>query len=170
MRALRRLLDAVVGTACCVVLATMVAVLAWQVFSRYVLNAPSTFSEEFLRFGVIWMSLLGAAYSAGKGTHMAIDLVTEMAHGKTRLILRALVPASFMIFSVLVLIVGGMRGVDIAAGQHSPVLRVPMALVYASLPVSGVFIFLYSVLNLIDVLFGEREFPDQVEKITVAGD
>ncbi|MET3600946.1 TRAP transporter small permease [Martelella mangrovi] len=170
MHTLRRILDAVVGTACCIVLAAMVAVLAWQVFSRYALNAPSTFSEEFLRFGVIWMSLLGAAYSAGKGTHMAIDLVPEMTSGRLRMILKALVPISFMIFAVLVLIIGGMRGVNIAVGQHSPVLRVPMGLVYASLPVSGGFILVYSILNLVEILFGKRDFPDQVEKIAATGD
>ncbi|MFP7334128.1 TRAP transporter small permease subunit, partial [Shouchella clausii] len=34
----------------------MVLVAIWQVFSRYVLNAPSTFSEEFLRYSLIWVT------------------------------------------------------------------------------------------------------------------
>ncbi|WP_176086525.1 TRAP transporter small permease [Martelella sp. HB161492] len=170
MRIIRRILDGIVASAMAILLSAMVAVLAWQVFSRYVLNAPSTFSEEFLRFGVIWLSLLGAAFSTGRGTHMAIDLLTEMAHGRTKAALMALVPVSFIIFSVLVLIIGGMRGVNIAAHQTSPVLGVPMGLIYASLPVSGVLMLIYSLLNLVDLMTGKRSLPDTIDRAVTAGD
>ena len=46
----------------------------WQVFSRYVLNNPATFTEEVSRFAVIWLSLLGTAYACGKLEHMAYNL------------------------------------------------------------------------------------------------
>lgn len=175
MRIIRRILDGIVASAMAILLSAMVAVLAWQVFSRYVLNAPSTFSEEFLRFGVIWLSLLGAAFSTGKGTHMAIDIFTEMARARTKLLLSALVPISFIIFSVLVLIVGGMRGVTIAAHQTSPVLGVPMDFIYASLPVSGVLMLIYSLLNLIDLVTTKQPVTDasaqeEIERAIAAGD
>ncbi|MBT9385912.1 TRAP transporter small permease [Pseudooceanicola sp. CBS1P-1] len=170
MRGLRRGLDLIVGTLCCVLLAGMVCILAWQVISRYLLDDPSTFSEEALRYGVIWLSLLGAAYSTGRGSHMAVDLVTGFARGRALLALRCLVPLSLLGFGIVVLGIGGWHGVEIARGQTSAVMRLPMSLIYASLPVSGVLMALYSALNLADMLSGTRALPDPVEQALTAGD
>lgn len=172
MRALRRLLDIAVGGACSLLLGGMVAVLAWQVFSRYALNDPSTFSEELLRYGVIWMSLLGAAYATGAGTQMAISLARQCVTGRKRMIIDMLVPLSFIVFSVAVLVIGGLRGVSIASGQTSPVLRLPMPLIYASLPVSGVLMMLYSLLNLVDLARGRGPATEHelAEEALLVGD
>jgi TRAP-type C4-dicarboxylate transport system permease small subunit len=170
MHALRRGLDFVTGALCCVLLAGMVAVLSWQVFSRYALGTPSTFSEETLRFGAVWLSLLGAAYSAGRGTHMAVDLLRDRTRGRLRQALELLVPVAFIVFAVVVLIVGGLRAVEIAQSQYTAVMRLPMGAVYAALPASGALIVLYSILNLIDLLRGERHEAPELEKIVSAGD
>ena len=80
--AARRGLDLVVGAVSCTLLSLLVVVLVWQVVSRYALNAPSTSSEEILRYGVIWMSLLGAAYASGRGSHMTVDLLRDRLTGR----------------------------------------------------------------------------------------
>ena len=46
---------------------------------------------------------------------------------------------------------GGANAVSIALYQISPALGIPMGLVYLSLPVSGVMIILYSILNIKDM-------------------
>jgi TRAP-type C4-dicarboxylate transport system permease small subunit len=170
MNAARRVLDLTTGTLCCLLLGGMVVVVSWQVLSRYALGAPSTFSEEILRFGVVWLSLLGAAYSTGRGTHMAVDLLRDLSRGRLRRVLDALVPVSFIVFAVVVLIIGGLRAVDIASAQHTAVLRLPMGAVYAALPTSGVLITLYSILNLLDLLRGTPHEASDLEKAVVTGD
>ena len=67
------------------VMIALVVCVVWQVFSRYALNTPSTSSEEILRYGVIWMSLLGAAYASGRGSHMTVDLLRDRLTGRARL-------------------------------------------------------------------------------------
>ncbi|QUX93851.1 TRAP transporter small permease [Marinomonas sp. A3A] len=131
---------------------SMVGVLCWQVISRYVFNDPSTYTEEILRLGLVWLSLLGAAYSAGRGSHMAIDLLRDIARGKFRKFLKLLVPISFIIFSIYVLILGGLHSMQIASKQLTAVLQLPMGSYYAALPACGVLLILYAILNLIDVL------------------
>lgn len=45
--------------------AAMFALLAggtWQIFTRWILKNPSTFTDEFLRYVLIWASMLGSAY------------------------------------------------------------------------------------------------------------
>tara|TARA_R110000764_G_scaffold208140_1_gene293814 strand:+ start:14152 stop:14604 length:453 start_codon:yes stop_codon:yes gene_type:complete len=130
----------------------MVVILSWQVISRYVLNDPSTFTEELLRLGLVWLSLLGAAYSAGRGSHMAIDLLRDLSRGRFRKFFKLLVPVSFIIFSIYVLILGGLHSIQIASKQLTAVLQMPMSSFYAALPVCGVLLILYAILNLIDVL------------------
>ena len=39
----------------------MVALTCWQVFTRYVLGSPSSWSEELVSYMFAWMSLLGAS-------------------------------------------------------------------------------------------------------------
>ena len=47
----------------------------WQVFSRYILSSPSSYTDELAGFLLIWVGLFGAAYVAGKREHLAIDLL-----------------------------------------------------------------------------------------------
>lgn len=154
MRALRRGLDLVLGFTCGGLLVGLVVVLAWQVISRYALNAPSSYSEEILRYGVIWMSLLGAAYATGQGSHMSVDLLRDRLSPRGRLRLDAVISVAFVLFAGVVLIWGGMRGAQIASAQTSAVMRIPMSWVYLSLPVSGGVMVIYSVMNLIDLAAG----------------
>lgn len=170
MHAVRRIMNGALGAAMSLLLAGMVAVLTWQVFSRYALNAPSVSSEEILRMSVVWLSLLGAAYSCGKGTHMSIELLRDFAGPRARRGLEMLVPLSFVIFAGGVMIPGGLRAMEIAGGQTTAVLRLPMPWIYAALPVSGVLFIIYSILNLVDLIRAERDRPDAEEKIIAAGD
>lgn len=170
MRTARRILDLIVGSACCLILAGMIVVLTWQVVSRYVLNTPSAVSEEILRYGMIWSSLLGAAFASGRGTHMAIDLLRDRATGRLRLAMDLLVPVSFGLLAFHVLILGGLRAMDIAGTQTSAVLQIPMVWVYAAMPASGICMLIYAALNFVDFIRGRRDRPDEVEKAIAAGD
>lgn len=150
----RRLIDFITAAICSVLLLAMVALVAWQVISRYALNDPSTFSEELLRFGVIWLSLIGTAYVAGKSGHMSVDLLKNLLPPRWQDALNILIQFAFIAFAIDVLIVGGMRAVNIAAQQYTAVLQIPMGAIYGSLPVAGVLTLIYSVLNIIDLLLG----------------
>lgn len=170
MDGLRRGLDRILGALCCSLLLALVAVLAWQVISRYALNAPSSVTEEVLRYGVIWMSLLGAAYATGRGSHMSVDMLRDRLSGRGRLRLDALVAVAFVAFAGIVLIWGGMKGVGISMRQTSPVMRIPMSWVYLSLPVSGGLMILYSLLNLIDLARGRVHHADADRQAELMGE
>ena len=170
MKTVRRILDVALGAVLSVLLGGMVAVLAWQVFSRYALNAPSVSSEEILRMSVVWLSLLGAAYSCGKGTHMSIELLRDFVPRAARRALIMLVPVSFIVFAGGVMIPGGLRAMEIANGQTTAVLRLPMPWIYASLPVSGALFVAYSLLNMVDLARQRRDHPDEADKLIAAGD
>ncbi|WP_102869086.1 TRAP transporter small permease [Pseudovibrio exalbescens] len=155
----RHILDFVLGSVLSALLFVLVLILTWQVVSRYGLNDPSTFTEEALRFGVIWLSLLGAAYTVGKSKHMSIDLLVELASSRLKKILQMLVPIAFVLFASVVLFNGGMRGMVIASSQVSPVLQIPMPWIYASLPTSGILMIAYSIINFFELLLHNDPSP-----------
>jgi len=170
MQKTRRFLDICLGTACSLLLLSMVVVLSWQVISRYVFNDPSTYTEELLRLGLVWLSLLGAAYSAGRGSHMAIDLLRDISRGRFRKFLKLLVPVSFIIFSFYVLILGGLNSMQIASKQLTAVLQIPMSSFYVALPICGGLLILYAILNLIDALkepLAEPSDPDSDRSLRI---
>jgi TRAP-type C4-dicarboxylate transport system permease small subunit len=168
MTALRRLLDTITGGLSALLLASMIVMVTWQVASRYLLNDPSTFTEETLRFGVIWLSLIGAAYVTGRGKHMSVDLIKDMLSPAAQRIINIVIQLGFMAFAGAVLIFGGLRAVNIAWYQTSAVLQVPMGAVYAALPITGVLIVLYSLLNIADLLVGRSVLASAEEKTAQA--
>uniref|UniRef100_UPI001C3035E3 TRAP transporter small permease n=1 Tax=Bacillus sp. GbtcB13 TaxID=2824758 RepID=UPI001C3035E3 len=54
MLAFKKAVNKAIECLTCTLMAIMVLGAIWQVFTRYVLNSPSTFSEELLRYSLIW--------------------------------------------------------------------------------------------------------------------
>ena len=54
-----------------VLMSVLVIDVLWQVFSRYLLSSPSSFTDELAGFLLIWVGVLGAAYVDGRKEHLA---------------------------------------------------------------------------------------------------
>jgi len=122
----------------------------WQVFTRFVLSDPSSMTEELARYLLIWISLLGAAYAAGRRLHPAIDLLAGSLSVRMRRRQWSLVHATILVFAVGVMVVGGLRLVTLtlSLGQTSAAMGIPLGYVYLALPVSGAIISWYAVVAL----------------------
>ena len=152
MNALRKGLDFLLGTTCCLLLAIMVGIACWQVISRYILGVPSTITEELLRFSLVWVSMLGMAYVAGKKQHISLTLLLDKAPSTLRGMWEIILQAIFIAFSIWVLIIGGLKISAISMLQISPALGIPMGKIYYALPCAGVLIITYSLLNIVESL------------------
>ncbi|CAH6661034.1 TRAP transporter small permease [Pseudocitrobacter vendiensis] len=152
MELIRKWLDRVLEVVCCLVLAMMVAVSCWQVISRYIVGQPSTITEELLRFSLVWISMLGMAYVAGKQQHISLTILVDKVSPRLRSIWLIILQLTFVAFSVWILIIGGLKISSISMLQVSPALGIPMGQVYYALPIAGVLIIIYSVMNIIDAL------------------
>lgn len=148
---MKKVIDRITGIFTGSLLAFMVVVACWQVFTRFVLQAPSTVTEEFLRFGLIWLTMIGGAYVYGQNQHLAISFITKKMPAKFQPVITLFVEASVMIFSIVMLIMGGMNTVQNAVGQVSPALQMPMQYYYLGLPLGGVLFLLYSAFNLAEL-------------------
>ena len=122
----------------------------WQVFSRYVIGQSSSFTEEFARFSLIWLSILGAAYLNGQREHLSIDYFLEKLTPEKRKKRIIVIELLMLLFALVIMVIGGGNLVYITLhlGQSSSALQVPLGYVYAIVPISGLLIIFYSIYNI----------------------
>ncbi len=150
MISIKHSLDKILGWVLVVLMGISVVNVLWQVFSRFILNDPSTFTDELARFLLIWIGILGAAYAAGKHLHLAIDLFQDRASDQTRQKVMVFVDVCIFVFSFFVMVIGGwsLVSVQLELGQLSPALQFPLGYVYVVVPLSGLIMCFYSLVFL----------------------
>ena len=162
MIVMRRLLDRALGAVLSALMGFAVVNVLWQVASRSVLGDPSPYTDELARYLLIWIGLLGAAYGVGQHLHVAVDLVPESLVKRFGLTLSIGVSACVMCFALTVLIFGGLSLVvlTVSLRQTSAALGLPIGVVYLALPLSGLLIFAYCLLDIVELLEHRSESSD----------
>ena len=128
-------------------LITMSVLVIYQVFTRYVLNSPSDFTEEIVRYLLIWTGFIGAAYGFSTRQHMALLIVHNKLAPERRKYLMCFIDALVFVFALAVLTVGARK-------EFSSLLGISRSLVYSMAPVSGVFIMAAQIINIWEDLTG----------------
>ena len=154
LKGLKKVLDRSLEVLVMIVVAVLVLDVLWQVFTRFILNDPSTWTEELAVFMLIWVSLLGAAVALNRGAHLGIDYFVGKLPARRRLYTEVFVFLCVSAFSFFVMVLGGasLVGSTLALGQESPALRVKVGYVYLAIPISGFFLTLYAVIGLVERL------------------
>lgn len=143
---IKTLVDRTIAAFSVAVMIALVVCVVWQVFSRYVLNQPSTMTDELARYLMIWVGLLGAAYTVGAQRHLSIDLVAMMLKGPKQAVLSIFINVLIFLFSGLVIVSGGLKLIDktLATSQVSAAMQIPMGYVYFILPLCGAVMMFYA--------------------------
>jgi TRAP-type C4-dicarboxylate transport system permease small subunit len=145
-RKVKKLLDRSLELLVTVSMGVLVVDVVWQVFTRYILRDPSSWTEELATFLMIWVGMLGASVALNRGAHLGIDYFVSKLSPKKGLYAALFVFAVISVFALLVLIVGGIQLVIriLATQQVSPALGLKMGYVYLAVPISGFFLVFYS--------------------------
>ena len=133
-----------------IIFALLVIDVLWQVFSRYVLNTSFSFTEEFARFALIWLSILGAAYLNAKREHLSMDFLYQKFSLKNQKKVSILIELLIFLFALIVMVIGGLNLVytTLHLEQLSGTLRIPLGYIYAILPFSGLLIMYFSIYHI----------------------
>lgn len=151
MKALRNILNRVLEVLAGVSFLVMVALTCWQVFTRYVLGSPSTWSEELVSYMFAWASLLGASLVTGERGHMNIPIVVEHMKPNAQKAFGILGEVIAFLFSLIILVYGGVKISGLAMGQMTSSLGVAVGIFYVVLPLCGVLNMVYTILNIADI-------------------
>lgn len=151
MKQLRRLLNHTLNVLAGVSFLAMVVLTCWQVLTRYVLQNPSSWSEELVSYLFAWMALLGASLVVGERGHMNIPIVVERMGEKCRRFFAIFAELVSLAFSGVILVYGGIQITSLAMGQMTSSLGLPIGVFYIILPLSGVLNIVYTILNIVDI-------------------
>ena len=135
----------------------MVALTCWQVFTRYVLGSPSSWSEELVSYMFAWMRLLGASSVTSERGHKNIPILVERVSPAAQKLLLCLGEVTAFLFSAVILTYGGIQITNLAMGQMTSSLGVPIGIFYIVLPLCGLLNMVYTALNIIDIIKQKEE-------------
>ena len=148
MKQLRKILNNILNVLAGVSFLAMVALTCWQVITRYILQNPSSWSEELVSYLFAWMALLGASIVVGERGHMNIPILVDRMGPAARKVVAC-------IFAAVILVYGGIQITTLAMGQMTSSLGVPIGIFYIVLPLCGVLNIIYTILNIIGIVKGE---------------
>ncbi|HAK55996.1 MAG: TRAP transporter small permease [Vicinamibacterales bacterium] len=159
---IRRAVDRTLDTAVILLMAALVLDVLWQVATRYLLGAPSSWTEELATFLLIWLTLLAAAVALRDHAHLGIDYLTSKLPRSGRRRVETFTCCAVAAFCAIVLTYGGSTLVlrTLSLEQSSPALDIPMGYVYLALPLGGLCAAWYSVQPLIARRGAPREASD----------
>ena len=93
--------------------------------------------------------MFAAAYVFGKREHMRMGFLADKLNKKKLTILNAIIEITIIAFALIVMVYGGISITSLSMTQKTASLGIPMGYVYIVIPITGVVIAVYGVLNVI---------------------
>ncbi|GMO43158.1 MAG: TRAP transporter small permease [Treponemataceae bacterium] len=133
-----------IQTMICVVLFTAILILgAIQIFGRYVGKIPTPWTEELMRFSMIWLTWIGSALTIRVDGHVSVDILISYIHKHT-------VRAALFVFARLVCVAfllaflpNSVNLIIRSGTSMAASMPIPYSYVYLSVPI-GIIMMLLS--------------------------
>ncbi len=116
---------------------------AAQIFCRYVLVRPLSFTDETMRFSMVWVAFLAGSALVFRREHMAANLFDNPRLGALRRFMAAVVLIAILGFAIALAWFGWPLALR-NARQLSPSAEIPMVWPYVAVPVGGALMALYA--------------------------
>jgi len=122
---------------------TMVCLVSYQVFQRYVLDYTPPWSEELSVYLMIWFGMIGIAVGVRRESHMSLHYFADLF---PRIVQKPLDIIKYILILIYtcILLREGINMVELTMSQTSPAMHLPVGLVYASLPFSFCLIIVFA--------------------------
>lgn len=153
---IKKIMNSILSVASSLLLLIMTGLVLWQVFTRYILNNPAAFTEELVKYSLIWTAFIGAAYAFFTRDHMSLTLFRDKFTGTKHKALVSLIDIIILLLAIFVFVIGGFKLATSARAEFSALLGVPRSIVYSVAPISGVFIVIAQIINLYEDITDEK--------------
>ena len=135
-------------------LVLMTAVIGWQVFGRFVLQASPSWSEQTAMVLMIWYVFLAAAAGVWERFHIRIELLERSFSQRGMRNLRIGIHLLIAVFGLIFLVYGAMLTWEVRV-HVIPSLGISRLFAYLPIPFAGLLITLFSIAR-IRVRLAER--------------
>ena len=166
MKGLKKVLSYITSAEYAVMIAAFAAmVLAYfiSVVNRNLIKASMPWTEEIALYSMTYMALLGTEVGLRDGTQVAVTAVVDKLHGMARKIVDLIAQIVLEIFAFVMLKAGlALFLKQMQTGQTTPVLKIPMSVMYVSLVLAFGLIFLIQAVELVEKLMGMAKKDEEV--------
>lgn len=136
MKTLKNIINNIEEYISSVLLGAMVILIFLQIIFRFVLNLPLRWTEETARYAMILLIYLSACSGVKKEKHIRIEAIHNALPQKAALVYWVISNIIWMLFNLVMIVYGiNMAGYIYSTGQVSPVLHLPMGILYMVIPV-----------------------------------
>lgn len=121
-------------------MAVMVFFNFFNVVCRYLLpKSPFSYTEELVVIVFLWVTMFGISYGFRRGAHTMLDVFTNLFPHQLQLVTIVFSALCSLLLQILIAKVGwDMVSNQIAYGQVTAGMRLPMAISSAAIPVGAV--------------------------------
>ena len=160
MKFMKKLLSCVTSAEYAVMVAAFVAMVASyfiSVLNRNFIQASMPWTEEIAIYSMTYMALLGTEVGLRDGTQVAVTAVVDKLHGVARKIVDLIRQVILVGFAFIMIKAGG--ALVLKQLQTTPVMKLPMSLMYFSLVLAFGLIFVIQTITLVQQIaeFGKKE-------------
>lgn len=139
-------------------LLTIVVVVAWQVFGRYVLNDTPTWAESLALVLVLYVTMFGAAVGVRDARHIGLDSLAYFVPDKYHIWFELLCHVLVGIFGLTMAWNGGLLAQSVMS-YKIPVLGLSEGLNHIPLVIAGLLIALFSIEHILALFSGTKVDP-----------
>lgn len=169
MKGLKKILSYITSVEYAVMIAAFVAmVLAYfiSVVNRNLIKASMPWTEEIALYSMTYMALLGTEVGLRDGTQVAVTAVVDKLHGMARKIVDLIAQIVLEVFAFVMVKAGlALFLKQMQTGQTTPVLKIPMSVMYFSLVLAFGLIFLIQAVELVEKLMGLAKKDEKDEEV-----
>lgn len=109
-----------------------------QFMTRYMINYSINWLQESSRYLLIWLTWISVSYTIRERKHIRVETLKNMLPEKGQFIVEIIVLLLWSIFALFLALVGVQFVLDVqSSGQGSPMIGIPMWIVYIILPLAG---------------------------------
>ena len=155
---LRRFAERAIDLLAIATFSGMFACVLAQVFFRYFLDSPLTWSDELARYLFVWCAFLGWVIAARRRSHLAITTVQSRLPERRQAALAAFAALAAVAFAVVL----GYYGVRITlrnADVETPSLFFTIGVVYLIVPAAALAVALHAIVDLVAAVRVFRRTP-----------
>jgi TRAP-type C4-dicarboxylate transport system permease small subunit len=109
-----------------------------QVFFRYVLQAPLSWTEELARSCLVWLTFVGSALTIRAKGHFTLEILISKLTGKIHVFWNLVLLGIMGVF-LGVMVYTGVTMLPMLSLQLSASLEIPMSYIYLAIPIGSAF-------------------------------
>lgn len=133
-----------------------------QVGGRYIFSIGFSWTEELMRYSMIWLMMMGSVACIFRSEHMGIEALEAMVPPRWSRFVKSALYSVAGVFCVIILVYGYPLALRNAA-QTAPASGIPMSWPYAALPVGAALMLVQIALSWFSGFEHDR-YSDDAEK------